>query len=112
IALVPQFDRYERTHLAPSTGTDRFFLLESIFLLLQQLSHQLPTIMILEDIHWSDEATLNLLQYLSRNIRNDRILLAATFREEEAVHSSLPAVIQNISTATLFETFRLRQRNI
>lgn len=111
VAFVPQFDRFERSPLPPAASTDRFFLLESIYLLLQALSRQLPTIMVLEDIHWSDEATLNLLQYVARNIANERILVIATFRDEEAVHSHLRSVIQNMSRENLFETITLKPLN-
>jgi diguanylate cyclase (GGDEF)-like protein len=111
IALVPQFDRFERSPLTPSASADRYFLLESVSLLLQNLSRQLPTIMVLEDLHWSDEATLNLLHYLSRNIRNERILLIATFRDEEAMHSNLPAVMQNMTRENLFELIQLKPLN-
>ena len=108
ISLVPQFDRFERERLTSSQSTDKYFLLESILLLLQGLAKQLPTVMVLEDIHWSDDSTLNMLQYLSRNIVNERILLIATFRNEEAVRSSLPTIIQNMSRENLFDTIALK----
>lgn len=108
IELVPQFDRFEKEPLRAEKSSDRYLLLESILMLLQALSRQLPTVIVLEDIHWSDNATLNLLQYLARNIRNERILMIATFREEEAVHSQLPAAIQNMSRENLFENIPLK----
>ena len=111
IGLVPQFDRFEKTPLAPANPEDRYFLLESVLLLLQGLSEQLPTIFILEDIHWADEPTLNLVQYLARNIRNDRILFIGTYREEETVYSHLPAMIQNMSRESLNETIQLGPLN-
>ena len=42
LELVPQFDRFEKAPLIITKSTDRYFLLESIFLLLQGLSRQLP----------------------------------------------------------------------
>ncbi len=108
IALVPQFDRFERERLLPSQSPDKYFLLESILLLLQGLARQLPTVLVLEDIHWGDDSTLNLLQYLARNISNERILLIATFRNEEALQSSLPTIIQNMSRENLYDTIPLK----
>lgn len=108
IELVPQFDRFEKEPLPQTKSSDRYLLLESILMLLQALSRQLPTVVVLEDIHWGDEATLNLLQYLARNIRNEHILMIATFREEEAIHSTLPAILQNMSRENLFETISLK----
>lgn len=108
IELVPQFDRFEKESQPQAKSPDRYLLLESILMLLQALSRQLPTVIVLEDIHWSDEATLNLLQYLARNIRSERILMIATFREEDAVHSPLPAVLHNMSRENLYETIQLK----
>lgn len=42
-----------------------------------------PLILILEDIHWADSASLALLHYISRAISNEKILVLATFRSEE-----------------------------
>lgn len=111
IGLVPQFDRFEKNPLAPASPEDRYFLLESVLLLLQGLADQLPTIFILEDIHWADDQTLNMMQYLARNIRNDRILLIGTYRDEETMYSSLPNVLQNMSREGLYETISLEPLN-
>ncbi|HEY4491101.1 MAG TPA: diguanylate cyclase [Acidobacteriota bacterium] len=111
ISLVPQFDRFEKAPLTAAKTTDRYFLWEAILLLLQGLSRQLPTVMVLEDIHWGDEATLNLLHYLARNISQSRILLIATFREEEAMHSALPFILHTMTRENLFATIPLKPLN-
>ena len=36
-----------------------------------------------EDVHWADEATLDLLRFLGRRIGNTRALLIATYRDDE-----------------------------
>jgi tetratricopeptide (TPR) repeat protein len=47
------------------------------------LSAQKPVIVIIDDIHWADSASLSLLQYLARIISDERVMLLATFRQEE-----------------------------
>jgi DNA-binding CsgD family transcriptional regulator len=49
---------------------------------LRELSIQ-PTILIVEDIHWADEATLDLLKYLGRRIRQTDAMLILTYRDDE-----------------------------
>jgi predicted ATPase len=49
---------------------------------LQLLAHT-PCVVLLEDLHWADEATLDLLRYISRRIGRTRALLVATFRNDE-----------------------------
>jgi predicted ATPase len=42
-----------------------------------------PTVIVFEDIHWADEATLDLLRFLGRRLGATRALLIATYREDE-----------------------------
>ena len=43
-----------------------------------------PGLLLMEDIHWADDATLDLFRYLGRRIRPAPILIVATFRNDEA----------------------------
>jgi DNA-binding CsgD family transcriptional regulator/tetratricopeptide (TPR) repeat protein len=42
-----------------------------------------PGLLLIEDIHWADDATLDLFRYLGRRIRTARTLVIATFRNDE-----------------------------
>ena len=42
-----------------------------------------PTIIVFEDVHWADEATLDLIKYLGRRVNQTRTLLILTYREDE-----------------------------
>ena len=41
------------------------------------------TIAVVEDVHWADEATLDLLRYLGRRLDGTTVLLIATYRDDE-----------------------------
>ncbi|HEX4831759.1 MAG TPA: hypothetical protein VH478_11775 [Trebonia sp.] len=43
--------------------------------------------MVIEDIHWADEATLDLPRYLSRRLRGAQVLLIASYRDDEVAAS-------------------------
>lgn len=43
------------------------------------------TALVIEDVHWADEATLDLLGYLSRRIQHLRVLLLVSFRDDALV---------------------------
>ncbi len=47
------------------------------------LSAKKPLILILEDIHWADSASVSLIHYLARQVISERILIVATYRKEE-----------------------------
>src|SRR6059058_2861895 len=42
-----------------------------------------PMLLLLEDVHWADEATLDILRYLGRRLAGLRLMILATFRSEE-----------------------------
>ena len=54
--------------------------------LLRQLRDLQPlTVVVIEDVHWADEATLDLLSYLGRRIQHLAILLLITYRDDALV---------------------------
>ncbi len=42
-----------------------------------------PMLLLLEDVHWADEATLDILRFLGRRLAGSRLMILATFRSEE-----------------------------
>lgn len=40
------------------------------------------SVFVIEDVHWADEATLDLLRFLGRRIRDKRVLLLVTYRDD------------------------------
>ncbi len=51
--------------------------------LLGLADEQPPAIVVLEDVHWADEATLDLLRLLARRVERSAALVLATYREDE-----------------------------
>jgi DNA-binding CsgD family transcriptional regulator len=50
---------------------------------LRAVAEQLPVVLVVEDLHWADASTRDLVSYLARALRRDRVLLLATVRAEE-----------------------------
>lgn len=42
-----------------------------------------PVLVVLEDIHWADDATLDLIQYLARRVGRSRSVVVCTFRDDQ-----------------------------
>lgn len=58
-----------------------------------------PTIAVLEDVHWADEATLDVLRFLSRRIARTAALLIVTYRDDElGLQHPLRSVLGDIAT--------------
>jgi len=48
-----------------------------------ELQNHTATLLVIEDVHWADEATLDLLKFLGRRINKLNSLLVITYREDE-----------------------------
>ena len=59
-------------------------LFEVLLGLIARLSEQTPVTLVIEDLHWSDRSTRDLLAFLVRNLRRERVLLVVTYRSDEA----------------------------
>jgi DNA-binding CsgD family transcriptional regulator len=51
--------------------------------LLRELQARAPTILVLEDLHWADEATLDVLRLLGRRVEAAPALVLASYRDDE-----------------------------
>lgn len=94
------------------SGANRAALFSNILAYLQASAR--PAIIVVEDIHWADEATLDWIKYLARRLDSLRALLVATYRDDEPAPplkqllgelAGLPAVsrilLQGLSTAAV-----------
>ena len=65
-----------------------------------------PALMVVEDVHWADETTLDLLRFLGRRVADAGTLLVATYRDDE-VGARHPLRVVLGDLATLRSTRRL-----
>ncbi len=67
--------------LPGSLGQARLF--ELVLGVLSRLSQERPVALVVEDVHWADSASLDLLAFLVRNQRSERLATIVTFRSDE-----------------------------
>lgn len=76
-------------------GADR----RRLFVALLDLLAERPTLAVIEDLHWADEATLDLLRYVGRRLARTRSLLLASLRSDEVgPEHPLRAVLGDLAT--------------
>jgi DNA-binding CsgD family transcriptional regulator/tetratricopeptide (TPR) repeat protein len=51
--------------------------------LLRELKAPAPTVLVLEDVHWADEATLDVLRLIARRAETVPAMIVASYRDEE-----------------------------
>lgn len=71
--------------LDPERERMRFF--EAIARCLERLANPRPVLLILEDLHWADLATMALLEFLARRVPLHALLILVTYREEETARA-------------------------
>ena len=49
-----------------------------------------PVVLLLEDLHWADPSSVDLLRHLCQRITNQRLLIAGTFRPEDIERTNHP----------------------
>jgi DNA-binding CsgD family transcriptional regulator/tetratricopeptide (TPR) repeat protein len=65
-------------------GADsQFRLFEEVLAVLERLSAAAPLVLLLEDLHWADDSTLDLVAFLAHAVRDRRMVLVATYRSDE-----------------------------
>ena len=54
------------------------------------LASEAPVVLLLEDLHWADPSSVDLLRHLSQRIADQRVLIVGTFRPEDLERSNHP----------------------
>ncbi|OKI36674.1 ATPase [Saccharothrix sp. CB00851] len=69
---------------APSEHTPESFpLFDAVTSALVAVSHQRPVVVVLEDLHWADPASLKLLEFAAQHTWFERVLVIGTYRDTE-----------------------------
>ena len=79
VRLLPEIGEAPRGEATPASQTRLFELLLGLF---HRLGQEAPVLLVIEDVHWADRSTWDLLDFVVRNLRRERLLLVATCRAE------------------------------
>lgn len=66
-----------------TTGLGQARLFERVLGTLGALADRAPVVLVVEDVHWIDRATRDLLTFLARNLTDERLAIVLTFREHD-----------------------------
>jgi tetratricopeptide (TPR) repeat protein len=104
----------KKANLSIQQERDRLF--ESICKLVIEISENRPLLLVLDDLQWADDGTLQVLHYLARNIRNNKVLILGTYCPEDLNNnggksSSFPETIRRMRIEKLFSEIILSRFN-
>lgn len=90
-------------------GATRERMLREMAELLEAVTTERPLVLALEDLHWSDHSTLELIAYVAQRREPARFLLIGTYRPAEAKRGDHPlrAIAQELQARRCAEEIRL-----
>ena len=90
----------------PAAGS-QLRVFEETLALLTARADDTPLLLVLEDLHWADTSTLDLLVFLAHNLHDRRVLLLATYRADDPTSAErmrrFAAGVRRSGSATLLE---------
>ena len=86
-------------------------LWDSFILLLDSLGKLRPITLLVEDLHWADDPTIELFSYLARRVASTRIMIIGTVRPEETDEHSgkLRETLAGLSREESFVSIKLER---
>jgi predicted ATPase len=111
--LLPQLGATDVSFNPTATSLDKLRLFEAIVALLQTLATENGLLLVIEDIHWADQSTQELLDYLTRRLRRTRTVTLVTHRSFELDHRHpLLPTVQRWRRAGISETITLQPLDV
>ncbi|HEX6903878.1 MAG TPA: protein kinase [Thermoanaerobaculia bacterium] len=102
LLALPVEERYPPLALSPEARRKR--MLASILALLGAMAERHPLVLVVEDLHWIDPSTLELLDLLLADIAVLPLLLVATFRPEFTAPWRHQTAVTQLNLSRLSET--------
>jgi DNA-binding CsgD family transcriptional regulator/tetratricopeptide (TPR) repeat protein len=76
--------------------------------IMRELGTRAPTILVLEDVHWADEATLDVMRLLARRVETVPTLVIVTYRDDELDRAGpLRIVLGELATSEAVDRMKL-----
>lgn len=81
-------------------GSSRERMLREMTELLEAVATERPVVLVLEDLHWSDHSTLELLAYVAQRRASARLLVVGTYRAADVMRDDHPLrrIVQELTT--------------
>jgi predicted ATPase len=89
-------NRQRATMIQEVEGTIQQSKLREIVEALETIASEKPLVVVLEDLHWADPCTVDLISTLARSRRSAKLMVICTYRQEEMANYPLKSVKQDL----------------
>jgi DNA-binding SARP family transcriptional activator len=87
--------------------TDRYRLFEAVVTLLGAIAASAPLLLVLDDLHWADRPTLQLLRHLIRSPQSAHVKILGAYRLGESLPAPLESAVAELGRDGLLRTLEL-----
>lgn len=113
IELLRSYSKSDASPPAPAIDSEELERLGSTADLHRTIEHFIvtlsdlqPSLVVLEDCHWADQSSLDLVRYLGRALHGRRVMILITYRDDELLvdqplHHILPALVRETGAVRL-----------
>ena len=109
--LVPELAPHVASDREAAIGdpeTRRYLLFDAVSSLLAEASRQAPVLLVLDDLHWADRSTLQLLRHVARAPDEAALLIVGTYREMDVdADHALVALLADLRRDGFYERLAL-----
>jgi DNA-binding SARP family transcriptional activator len=97
--LLPEMSSFDPASSSPAADSDdaRYRLFEAVVSVIATSSDRAPILLVMEDLHWADKSTLQMLAHLIRTASASPLLLLGTARDTEPYPDGLTAIIGELA---------------
>ena len=90
--LSPEFDRFAQGAFASEqpAASNPERLMRELTIFLDDTSRQQPLVIFIDDLHWADLSTIDVLAHLASRVARMRVLLVVTYRQHEMLQTQHP----------------------
>ena len=90
--LSPEFDRHAQGVFTsePPAASNPERLMRELTIFLDDMSRQQPLVIFIDDLHWADLSTIDVLAHLASRVGRMRVLVVITYRQHEMLQRQHP----------------------
>jgi predicted ATPase/DNA-binding CsgD family transcriptional regulator len=107
--LLPALGALDRTGAPERAAQARLF--ELLLGLLGRVGERAPLVLVVEDLHWADRSTRDLLAFLVRNLRRKRVMVVVTYRNDEPGQHRLGPYLAELDRSRSVDRIELSRLN-
>jgi DNA-binding CsgD family transcriptional regulator/tetratricopeptide (TPR) repeat protein len=91
----------------PEFAGDRLRLFQALVELLDRVSRSAPVLLVLDDLHWADDSTLDAVAFVAHNLAERRVVLIGTYRADDEPGDRLPRLVGELVRARVAQVVEL-----